>query len=323
MRRGLWLFLLLALLLGCARPGPGIPTIAVLLTDDVRMPKVEGLRAGLAALGYPEGSLTIEIYSAKGDRAALPLLAARALATRPAVIVAGGGIEAVTLKQSGQTQVPVVMMGVASTVRSGLIDSFAHPGSMMTGLDNQHAELSAKRLELLIKLLPDAKRILLLYDPLVTPGPHALEVTEEAARRLKVTVKPLTAESAEQALEALRQIEPGRYDAALLLPAFVLESGARQITAEMERLGLPVMGPLDLEGEAGLLAAYGVSFQEQGVQAARFVVKILQGERPALIPVETPDNPELVVDLEVARRLGVELSPVGMAFAHTRGEVQP
>lgn len=322
MRRGLCLLLLAALLLGCARPGPSRPAIAVLLTDDVRMPKVEGLRAGLAALGYPEGSLTIEVYSAKGDRAALPLLAARALAARPALIVAGGGIEAVILKQSGQTQVPVVMMGAASSVRSGLIDSFARPGGMLTGLDNQHAELSAKRLELLTRLLPDVKRVLLLYDPLVIPGVHALEVTEKAARRLEVAVTPLAAESAEQALEVLQQIEPGQYDAVLLLPTFVLESGVPQITAELERLQLPVMGPLELEG-GGLLAAYGVSYREQGVQAARFVAKILQGEQPGLIPVETPDNPELVVDMQVARRLGVELSPVGMAFARTREEVQP
>lgn len=323
LRRRHWLILLLVFLTGCTRPGPGRPEIAVLLSDDVRMPKVEGLRAGLATLGYPEESLTVTIYSAKGDRSALPLLAARALASKPAVIVAGGGIESVTLKQGGQSQTPVVMMGVASSVRSGLIDSFARPGGMLTGLDNQHAELSAKRLELLTKLLPEARRVLLLYDPLVVPGPHALEVTEEAARRLGVAVTPLQAESVEQALERLGRIDPGQYDAALLLPAFVLESGARQVSAELERLGLPVMGPLEMEGEAGLLAAYGVSFREQGVQAARFVVKILQGEPPGVIPVDTPDNPELVVDLRAARRLGVTLSPVGMAFARTREEAQP
>lgn len=190
----------------------------------------------------------------------------------------------------------------------------------MTGLDNQHAELSGKRLELLTRLLPDIEQVLVLYDPQVIPGVHALEVTKEAAGRLGVTLTPLEARSLPQALDGLSKIEPGAYDAALLLPAFVLESGAPQITAELDRLHLPVMGALDLGGEAGLLAAYGNSNRAQGRQAARFVVKLLQGEAPGSIPIETPDNPELVVDLAVAERLGVALLPEGMAFAHVRGE---
>jgi len=322
LRRLVALSLLILLLAGCGTSAPRKPVIAVLLTDDIRMPKVEGLRAGLADLGYSPDSLQVEVYSAKGDRTALPALASRAVESAPTVLVAGGGVEALALKVSGNTRIPVVMIGVASTVRSQLVASFAHPGGLITGLDNQHAELSAKRLELLTRLLPHVERVLLLYDPLVIPGQHALEVTQEAAGRLGVSVTPLAVESVEQALDGLRPMQPGDFDAALLLPGFVLESGARQITQELERLRLPVMGPLDLEGESGLLAAYGVSMRAQGMQSARFVAKILQGEEPGAIPVETPDNPELIVDLAVAERLGVQLSPVGMAFARTRGEAR-
>lgn len=314
-------FSLLALLPGCAQPGPGLPEIAVLLSDDVRLPKVEGLREGLSEIGYGAERYRLTIYSARGDRAALPDLAAQALASKPTVVVAGGGIEAVTLNQAANGSTPVVMMGVASTVRSGLVASFARPGGLITGVDNQQAELSAKRLDLLTKLLPAARRVLLLYDPLVIPGPHALAETQEAARKLGVAVTALEVSSLSEALAGLNQIEPGQFDAALFLPAFLLESSAALLTAELERLGLPTMGPLDLEGEAGLLAAYGVSNRGQGRQAARFVAKILRGESPGQIPVETPDNPELVVDLGVAKRLGLELSPVGMAFARVREEV--
>lgn len=294
------------------------PVVAVLLSDTVRQPKVDGLKAGLAALGYSH--VQVEVYSAGGDKAALPLLAARMLAARPAVLVAGGGVEAVALHEAAHASgMPVVLMGVASTVRTGLVDALVRPGDHMTGVDNQHAELSAKRLELLIKLVPTVRRVLLVYDPTVIPGRHALEVTREAADRLGVTVQTLEAENQEAALAGLQALQPGDFDAAVLLPAAVLESAARPLAAEFERLRLPVAGPLDLEGESGLLAAYGVDMESQGRQSAPFVVKILQGQSPAAIPVETPDNPELVVDLRVARRLGLTLSPVGLAFARTIG----
>jgi putative ABC transport system substrate-binding protein len=307
--------MLVALLSGCTQGLPASPRVAVLLSDDVRLHKVEGLQAELAQLGY--GGARITVYSAAGDRTALPQKAHEALATHPDVVVAGGGIEAVSLKAAAASTVPVVMMGVASSVRSGLVNSLASPGTNFTGLDNQHAELSAKRLELLTKLLPDTHRVLLLYDPQVVPGTHALEVTVAAAQKLGVTVKPLTVTTLDEALQQIRALKPRQFDAALLLPGYVLESGARQVAAELERLRVPAMGPMDLEGEGGLLAAYGVSMQDQGVQSARFVVKILRGEKPAAIPVETPDHPELVVDLRVAERLGLTLSPVGMAFART------
>lgn len=319
MRRLFVAVLIGALLGGCATPKRTAPVVAVLLADDVRMPKVEGLRTGLAELGYPAESLRLEVLSSGADRAVLKDLARQAMALEPDVLVAGGGIEALTLKEAAGGHTPVVMMGVASPVRSGLVESLVRPGGNVTGLDNQHAELSGKRLELLTKLLPGVRRVLLLYDPQVIPGVHALAVTQNTAHQLGIAVEPVAAGTQAQAVDRLRALAPGEFDAALLLPGYVLESGARQFSAELERLRLPAMGPLDLEGEAGLLAAYGVSMRDQGAQSARFVVKLLQGVAPASIPVETPDNPELVVDLRVAGRLGLELSPVGLAFARTIG----
>jgi putative tryptophan/tyrosine transport system substrate-binding protein len=318
MHRWVWLLTGLLLLAGCGRPPQAAPLVAVVISDDVRLPKVEGLRSGLAQLGY-EG-VEVRIYSAGGDRETVQSRAQEAVAAHPAVVVAGGGIEALALKEASAGKVPVVMMGVASSMRSGLVESLVRPGGNVTGLDNQHAELSAKRLELLVKLLPGARRVLLMYDPLVVPGVHGLEATVQAAAQLGVTVEALAVASLEGTVTSLRNLQPRQYDAALLLPGYALESGAHQLAAELERLHIPVMGPLDLEGDAGLLAAYGVSMREQGVQAARFVVKLLRGEAPAQIPVETPDNPVLVVDLRVARRMGLTLSPVGLAFAHTLNE---
>lgn len=304
---------------GCGRQGVRRAAIAVLLADDVRMEKVDGLREGLAEMGLPPDRVNITVYSAGGDRSRLPALAHDAIASRPDVLVAGGGIEADTLHRSDNPGIPVVMAGVASPVRWGWIESYSRPGGLLTGLDNQHAELTGKRLELLTKLLPEVRRVLVVYDPQVVPGIHALEVAEEAADRLGIALGVLQARTLTQAREGLGQVEPGEYDAALLLPAFVLESGAGVIAAELERLGLPTMGALDLGEGAGMMAAYGISNRAQGRQAARFVVKVLNGADPATLPIEAIDNPELVVDLDVAHRLGLDLRPEGMAFARLRG----
>lgn len=321
MRRFLLLFLVLALLLtGCTTVAPPPPTIAILLSDDARMPEVRALLEELTLLGHPPESLAVTLYSAHGDRTLLTQTAREALAARPTLVVAAGNSEALALLETGNDQVPVVLMGAASTLRSGLVDSFTRPGGLMTGLDNQHAELSGKRLELLTKLLPEIRRVLVIADSTAIPSQHALEVTQEAAQRLgiELTVLPITA--VEEGLTALGAIAPGEYDAALLMPTDLLEAGAPQITKALEALRVPVMGPMDLEGDVSLLAVFGACMPMQGRMSARFVDKILRGERPSEIPMETPDNPELVVDLQVASRLGLELSPVGMVFARIRGE---
>jgi putative ABC transport system substrate-binding protein len=314
------LVLLFGLAAGCG-PAASVreaPRVAVLLADDVRMPKVDGLRAGLTELGLDQVAVTVTVYSAKGDRSQLADLARTLAESGPAVAVAGGGVEAVALKEAtAGTKVPVVLLGVASTVKTGLVASLIRPGGNITGVDNQHAELSAKRLELLTKLLPATRTVLAIYDPSVIPGQHGLGVTEEAARRLGLTVHTLEARNRDELTAGLAAVKPGDYDAALLLPGTVLESAASVLAAAFDRLRLPAIGPLEMSGESGLLAAYGTSMANQGRQSARFVAKLLQGQNPALIPVETPDHPELAVDVRVAQRFGLTLSPVGMAFART------
>lgn len=231
MRRShILLFLALSLLTACSRSLPVKPVVAVLLSDDVRLAKVDGLRAGLAGFGYGPEALEIQVFSAKGDGTALNDLAENALASHPAVFVAGGGIEALALKESTarrKTPPPIVLMGVASTIRTGLVTSLMHPGGNITGLDNQHAELSGKRLELLTKLLPGISRVLLLYDPLVEPSLHGLEVTTIAATQLNLHVGTLPASSRDAVTAGLARLQPGQYDAALLLPGYVLEEGAQ------------------------------------------------------------------------------------------------
>lgn len=304
-------------LLSTLRPAEKtLPVVAVLLSDDVRQPKVEGLRAGLADLGYRDGeNVRITVVSAKGNRKDLPAAAAELLRLKPAVAVAAGSIEALALQAAGQSQVPIVMMGLASSVESGLVASTRHPGGNITGVDNGHAELAAKRLELLTTLLPQTKRVIALYDPLVVPSRHGLRVAQDAGVRLGLTLIPVAVASRQELLVQLAALQPKAADAILLLSTGIIEASGREIHEASLRTGIPVMGVNENDVDAGVFAAYGSSYQTQGRQAARFVAKLLQGQKAGDLPVETPDSPELVVNLAIARRLGLHPSPVGLAFA--------
>ena len=329
---------------GCGRRANQLPLIAVLISEDVRLAKVDGLRQGLAAAGYHDGEdVRIAVVSAHGSRGDLEQAAARLLEMSPAIAVAAGNIEAQRLKaalaraadagasgpravqgggsgsRSGSDAgVPLVLMGAASTVESGLVESLRRPGGNVTGLDNGHAELTAKRLELLLTLLPEARNIIALYDPSVAPGRHSLSVAVEAARRLHVSLTPLLITTPEELSHGLAALQPGDADAILLLSTSLLESAGPQLYETSLRTGIPTMGVNENDVEEGNFAAYGVSYEAQGRQTARFVAKILQGQSPRKLPVETPDNPELVVNLDLARRLGLRVSPVGLAFARIR-----
>lgn len=324
---------------GCGRRANQLPLIAVLISEDVRLAKVDGLRQGLAAAGYHDGEdVRIAIVSTHGSRGDLEQAAAGLLEMSPAIAVAAGNIEAQRLKaalaraadananrpraaQGGgsgsrsDAGVPLVVMGAASTVESGLVESFGHPGGNITGLDNGHAELTAKRLELLLTLLPEARNIIALYDPSVAPGRHSLSVAVEAAKRLDVSLTPLPITTPDELSHGLAVLQPGDADAILLLSTSLLESAGPQLYQTSLRTGIPTMGVNEDDVEEGNFAAYGVSYEAQGRQTARFVTKILQGQSPWNLPVETPDNPELVVNLDLARRLGLRVSPVGLAFA--------
>ncbi len=315
------LLMLLALAIaGCSFGGGAPPiqkTVGVLLSGDARLAKLTGLKQGLEDLGYFENkNIRYIIKSAGDDQTLIRPLAEELARERPDVLVATGHVEAQALKQvTAADKMPVVFAGVASSVEQGLVESLQRPGSNLTGVDNYHAELSGKRLELLQKLLPGVRRVLVIYDPSVPPAFPGLRMVESAALHLGIRLDRVPVTSREELQRLTSRLDSYAADAVLLMPSFRLEALVGEIVAVTKSRGVPVMGVNEHETELGCLAAYGVSFTNQGRQAARLVDKILNGQKPEHIPVETPENIALVVNLDAARELGLSLSPVGLSFA--------
>lgn len=306
---------------------PEVKVVGVLISGDVRLAKLEGLKEGLRNFGYQEGkNLTFVVRNAQNDRARVLPLARELVAMKPDVIVAAGGLEAESAKRATMDlQVPVVFMGVTGAVETGLVESLLSSGNNLTGLDNTHAELSGKRLEILKRLLPETRRVLALHDPRIPQADFGLRTAREAAGKLGIELVVADVSNVEEIRESFNAYagQPGaghradaqRVDGILLLPSFFLESAASEIQSLSYETGTPVMGFYETEADLGYFAAYGVSYRDQGYQTARLVAKVLRGQHPSGIPTEIPDRIQLVINESTVKALRLRVDPPAMGLA--------
>jgi putative ABC transport system substrate-binding protein len=328
-----WEFLLVGVLIagtvvfGCSpmQNKARVYRICVLLSGDIRLEAFSGLKDGLRDLGYVEGENVIfEVMNAKGDRSLLPELARSIGDREPDLAVAGGGIEADALKAATETSdIPVVFLSVSSAVDRGLVASLRSSENNFTGVETNDTPLTAKRLELITQMLPDAQRVLILFVPSITPAAKAVEVAEETAPRLGLELKLLAVETEQDIRAAVVSIAADTADSILLVPA----APVRQLTKEVLyplsiAHQIPIVSYNRTDLELGALMSYAGSRYANGVQAARMVDRILQGTSPADIPVETPQKLELVINRLVVDRLGLELSDEAWNLADDVVEIE-
>jgi putative ABC transport system substrate-binding protein len=271
-------------------------------------PATVGLRDGLVALGYREGmEFVIGTRFTQGDTKGLPA-AAQALRKTGSDLLFTSGMNAAKVAQAATTTVPIVFAEVvADPVGVGLVQSIAKPGGNITGVTDLSDELGPKRLEILKEMLPGLKRVVFVYDPQATGSAEFLRQNRDAARQLRITLVERAARSeadVRAAVAAARKGEDGLVPGSsmsLNIPGLVLDATAQY------RVPTIFNGPFWTE--RGALASYGPDFYESGRQVARLVDKIIKGEKPATIPVETNSRIELVINLKVAKALGLEIAP--------------
>ena len=280
--------------------------IGILMIGENRYEKFTGLQAGLEDLGYSSKEVRYTFMNAKDNEGRLGKQIDQLLSEEPDVIVTLGGIETQRLKEKMDQQnkkIPVVFAGLAAPKELGLIEDYKSPGGLFTGINNYHTSISGKRLELLTSLVPEIERVHVVYDSKVDVSKLSLKETRAAARTLGVPVLPCDA-SSKECLDTLWK-NTGAKDAILVLPSFRIESLTDELVELTEEKKIPAMGLYDFEAEKGLLATYGASFHSQGYQASRFVSLILQGNKPADLPVELPDGIRFVINQQTKDSLGV------------------
>ncbi len=273
------------------------------------------LEVALADLGYREAhNLAIERRYAGGDLARLPALAAELVNAKVDVIVTETSPAALAAKQT-TTTIPVVMATGGDAVRSGLVSSLARPGGNITGMTFIGTETVAKVFEVLHELNPKIRRVALLGNRAIVPERLSFD-------QLQATATPLGVEATFVDVPTLGGFEPA-FDSMMKnsVDAITVANSAMFVERRDQIVGLAAKYKL-LAGygrrefvNAGGLVSYGTSFNDLFRRAALYVDKILKGAKPADLPVEQPTRFELVINLKVAKALGLTVPPTLLARA--------
>jgi putative ABC transport system substrate-binding protein len=291
-------------ILGSTSPGPYAPFVAA-------------FREGLSETGYTEGrNLTIEYRWADGRYEQLPGLVADLIALNVQVILASGGIPSALAAKRATSTISIVFASGGDPVQAGLVDGLSRPGGNVTGVTFISMELTPKRLELLSELVPQAGGIVLLVNPSnAIAAERSTRDAQQAAGMKGVQLHILNAateDEIETAFATLARLHPS----GLLVGTDPFFFSRRELLVALAaRYAVPAIYELREFVVAGGLASYGASIAAGYRQAGIYTGRILNGAKPADIPVEQPTKFELAVNLKTAKALGLTIPPSILARA--------
>ena len=299
-------------LIARAQQAAKIPRIGII--DDALM--WNAFRQGLRDSGYLEGHNIVFDY---GYAEGVPERLARAateLVRRPVDVIATYGTPPTVAAKQATTAIPIVMIGVGDPVRSGLVQSLARPGGNVTGNTILGPELVAKRLEVFKEAVPAAARVALLWNPDNASNRLNVEEIRVAALAMGMAFISVPVRSGNEFDGAFQAMMRERPDALLVTADPLQQLHMGRIIELAEKNRLPAMFQVRENVVAGGLMSYGASLPDLFRRGATYVHKILQGAKPADLPIEQPTTFELIINLKTAKALGLTIPPSVLARAH-------
>jgi putative ABC transport system substrate-binding protein len=263
----------------------------------------------LQELGWIEGRNIRFEYRSTGENAESIRIAAKELvAAAPDVIVPFTNLEVPAVLQATQT-IPIVFVLVSDPVGSGFVNNLARPGRNITGFQNFETEMGGKWLQLLAETAPAVHRVGFIYNQNIAANVELMHAAEAASHSLGKTVTAIDLQKAADIEPAFTKFsrEPG--GGVIVGPNPFNADTHAEIIALAARLQLPAIYPYRYFAQNGGLVSYGFDQVEELRGAAVYVHRILQGEKPANLPVQAPTKYELVINLKAANALGLDLSP--------------
>ncbi|MDX1485717.1 MAG: ABC transporter substrate-binding protein [Alphaproteobacteria bacterium] len=270
----------------------------------------EAFRRGLRALGHVAGkNIVIEWRSARGKRDHLPALASELVRLKVDVIVTAGPLVTRSVKKATST-IPIVMAQDPDPVGNGFVASLARPGGNITGLARFAPALTGKQMELLQEIVPTLTRVA-VFGTSTRPGnAQTLKEVELAAGTVGVKLQYLDILSPKDIGPAFRAAVKERAGGALWFATGSVGNPLRKKIADLAVSSrLPVLHFQRQDVEAGALMSYGVNVVDLHRRAAVYVHKILNGAKPADLPVERASKFDLVINMKTAKALGVTFPP--------------
>jgi putative ABC transport system substrate-binding protein len=282
-----------------------VGSLNILAEDDPESRlRIAAFKQSLQELGWTEGrNVRIEARWAGGDDSLVRKYAAELAALAPDVILTSGSVTVRPVQQATRT-VPIVFVGVVDPVGSGYVDSLSRPGGNTTGFSLFEYSLSGKWLELLKEIAPHVRRAAVIRDPTRGSGIAQFAAIQTVAQSLGVelsTINAVDVHDMERGIAAFAHSANG---------GLIVTSGGtgfqRNVIIRLAaQLRLPSVYPYRYFANEGGLAAYGPNTIDQYRRAARYIDRILKGEKPADLPVQAPTKYELVINLKTAKALGM------------------
>ena len=292
---------------------PAMPVIGFLsgALPGPYAPFAAAYHRGLKETGYVEGVNTaIEYRWAEGEVDRLPALAAELVRRKVAVIVATGGSTSAFAAKAATTTIPIVFGATSDPVKEGLVASLNRPGGNVTGINFLVGEVVAKRMQLLREVVPAARRVALFVNPTDQENyDSTIREAESAARGQELLVHTVATRRDIDA--AFADIVRQRADALFVAPGSFFNTRRVQLVILAARHSLPAIYATRAYPEAGGLISYGTDVLDAFRQVGLYAARILKGTKPADLPVLQRTKVELVINLNTARALGLEM-PAGV-----------
>jgi putative tryptophan/tyrosine transport system substrate-binding protein len=275
---------------------------------------VVAFRQGLTEAGYTEGkNVVIEQRWADNQLDKLPDLAADLVRRQAAVIVGNG--PAVGVARSAAATMPIVFVIGGDPVAQGLVSSLNRPGGNLTGITFFGNRLGAKRLGLLLELVPRTNVIAALVDPGFPEAVDELRDVEEAGSTIGKKIVPLKAENERDFDAAFTSMVQAGAGALVVIGSPLFTSKSRTLITLSARHAIPTIYDLRDYVAAGGLISYSASFTDAYRQAGIYVGRILKGEKPSDLPIVQPTKFELAINLKTAKTLHLTIPSGVMAIA--------
>jgi putative ABC transport system substrate-binding protein len=289
-----------------AQSAPGVPRIGV-LPSGTGGHLVEGFIKGMAELGYQDGkNVRYELRHGDGTNEKVQQNARELVAAKVDLIWAPGTLS-VTAARKATTSLPIVFAAVGDPVAAGFVHSLARPGTNASGISLMSAEMWPKRIEILNEAFPKLRRVGVLHNPADLASVANLAFVQKGVRALGKELMVVEASAAEQFATGLAKLAAWRADALVITEGALFFFHRKKLMDWAAEHRLPTITSIKDFAEAGGVIAYGADMVDDCRRSAVYVDKILKGAKPADLPVQQPTKFDFVINLKVAKAMGLSI----------------
>jgi putative tryptophan/tyrosine transport system substrate-binding protein len=283
--------------------------------DPEGQARLTAFAQALQQAGWTLGqNLRLDYRWGNGTAETMRKYAAELVALAPDVILASSSAAVSPLLQVTRT-VPIVFAGVVDPVGAGYVESLARPGGNATGFTAFEYSISGKWLELLKQIAPRITRLAVLRDSAIAAGPAQFGVLQAFAPSLGLELRPVDLRDADEIERSINAFVQGGNGGLIVTGSPAATAHRELIVALATRNRFPAVYYSGFYCSAGGLMCYGPDVVDEFRRAADYVDRILKGEKPADLPVQTPTKYELVINLKTAKALGISVPPTLLSRA--------